>query len=134
MEEEGPQMMRAAALLAFLALLPTGCGESIDYDIEEVAPSAFLSGEDEHGAGEHHHEEGEEGYGEEAGHDEEIVDDHPEGMHVHEAGVRNHGTQWFFNQPWAATFVWGKMLRDGIVLLVLAASVSLLPVILRKRR
>jgi len=132
---------RAALLPAFLALLATGCGESINYDIEEVAPAAYLSGEDDACTDpSHHHEEGEEGHGgdehgEEAGHgDESVIDDHPAGMHIHGTGVRNHGTQWFFNQPWAASFVWGKMLRDGIILLVLALSVALLPVILRKRR
>ena len=42
------------------------------------------------------------------------------GSPMHAPGQRNMSTAWFFNQPWAATFVWGKMIRDSLLLLVLA--------------
>ncbi|MEN8209514.1 MAG: hypothetical protein ABFR50_09720, partial [Candidatus Fermentibacteria bacterium] len=54
--------------------------------------------------------------------------------HVHDAGQRNHGTGWFFNQPWAATFIWGKMFRDSLILLVLSAVVFLVSGYIRKRQ
>jgi hypothetical protein len=46
-------------------------------------------------------------------------------MHQHDAGARNHGTEWFFNQPWAASFIWPKMLRDSVLLAALAAAIYL---------
>jgi hypothetical protein len=39
---------------------------------------------------------------------------------MHAPGQRNMSTAWFFNQPWAARFIWKKMLRDSIVLLVIS--------------
>ena len=42
------------------------------------------------------------------------------GSPMHAPGQRNMSTAWFFNQPWAATFIWGKMVRDSLLLLVLA--------------
>ncbi len=54
--------------------------------------------------------------------------------HVHDAGQRNHGTGWFFNQPWAASFIWGKMVRDSVILLILSAVMLFVPGYLRKRR
>jgi len=54
--------------------------------------------------------------------------------HVHDAGQRNHGTSWFFNQPWAASFIWGKMVRDSLILLVLSAAILVVSGYLRKRR
>ncbi|MFO7626720.1 MAG: hypothetical protein R6V62_05640 [Candidatus Fermentibacteraceae bacterium] len=44
----------------------------------------------------------------------------------HEAGHYCSETRWFFTQPWAAEWYWGKLLRDGLVLLVLAGAVTLL--------
>ena len=54
-------------------------------------------------------------------------------MHLHEAGQRNHGTEWFFNQPWAARFIWGKMVRDSVILIALAAGILFLSRYRRKR-
>jgi len=117
-------MKRFVPFLIGLALAIAGCAERIDYDIEEVAPEDYLRGEEEHLHGEEEH------------HDECCDDVHDEtseleglhaGVHMHESGVRNHGTEWFFNQPWAASFVWGKMLRDTIVLLFLATALFLIP-------
>ena len=119
-------------LAALAVLLACGCTESLNYDIEEVAPAEFLSGEEEDchdpecDGHDHGHDEGE--------HDAGVSDlEEGTGVHRHGAGVRNHGTQWFFNQPWAASFVWGKMLRDSIILVVLAALVLLLPRFARRR-
>lgn len=39
---------------------------------------------------------------------------------MHAPGQRNMSTAWFFNQPWAARFIWGKILRDSIMLLVIS--------------
>jgi len=44
----------------------------------------------------------------------------------HEAGHACSETRWFFTQPWAASWYWDKLLRDGFVLLALAAAVTLL--------
>jgi hypothetical protein len=116
-------MNRAVGVIRLIAfsscvLLPAGmiaCAPAGDYDIAEVAPDSFT------GAGGHDHDE--------AGPDHAGVDsavhETETGLHLHPAGERNHGTTWFFNQPWAATFVWGKMLRDSVVLLALAGGVSL---------
>jgi len=46
--------------------------------------------------------------------------------HHHEAGHVCSETRWFFTQPWAAKWFWGKLLRDGLVLLALAVTVTLL--------
>lgn len=40
---------------------------------------------------------------------------------MHAPGQRNASTAWFFNQPWAARVIWGKMLRDTILLLVISS-------------
>jgi len=109
-------MKRISALLALL-LLMCGCGEKADYDIAEVAPDEHLTGEHAH----HHHH----GHAHAEGEDGRDISGAVENRHVHEAGVRNHGTQWFFNQPWAAPFIWDKILRDSAILLVLAAAVLL---------
>ncbi len=102
----------AAAALVFF----TGC--RTDYDIEEVAPAEFLESSAHDG---HAHEEAASD-----GIDSSSVDEHVEESHaghVHDAGARNHGTQWFFNQPWAAPFVWGKLVRDALIFLLLAVVV-----------
>jgi hypothetical protein len=117
--------MRIRLLLAAALLALSGCVE--DYDVAEVAPGEHLDQE-------HHHEEGD--YCEECHDDhdhahadeEEVLhsgDATPSG-HSHGAGVRNHGTQWFFNQPWAARFIWGKLARDGAIFLLLAGIIFFL--------
>jgi len=109
-----------------------------DYDIEEVADEEYL-GESHHShdlpdslqheeslhdhSGDPEHDAGEEHAGEHKEHPEdEAVSGHQ--MHVHQPGERNHGTEWFFNQPWAAKFIWGKMLRDSVVLILLAGLIT----------
>jgi len=111
--------MRRVVVLLFPAvalLFFTGC--RADYDIEEVAPADFLESSVHE---EHAHEEA---AAEEA--DSSRVDEHVEESHaghVHGAGARNHGTQWFFNQPWAAPFIWGKLVRDALIFLLVAVIV-----------
>ena len=105
-------------LAAALLLLGWGCSRSVDYDIEEVAPKQHVGGDHDH----HHGHEGEHAH-HDCDHDAEAVSGSASSMHVHEAGVRNHGTEWFFNQPWAARFIWGKLARDSAVLLLLAGAV-----------
>lgn len=46
-------------------------------------------------------------------------------IHQHEAGVRNHGTEWFFRQPWSDTVLWGALARDSLILAGLAAAVTM---------
>ena len=132
-------MKYSAALLIVLTALFTSC--RTDYDIDEVASAEYM-GED------HHHDE--DGVHEHADHEEcGIEHDHHEDtheengheasaisgsqMHLHEAGQRNHGTEWFFNQPWAARFIWGKMVRDSVILIALAAGILFLSRYRRKR-
>lgn len=115
--------MRRYPIVTVILLLLASC--RTDYDIGEVAPVEFTGvsvehadscsecSEEEHV---HHHEEAMTG----------IEDVGAPERHVHEAGQRNHGTVWFFNQPWAASFIWGKMLRDSVILVVLAAVILLL--------
>lgn len=107
--------------LLFMLLFSTAC--RTDYDIAEVAPSVHLD-EEHHTADEHaeceDHEESD---------SEHAVDEHVEESHAghnHAVGSRNHGTQWFFNQPWAAPFIWGKLFRDAAIFLVLAAAVFII--------
>jgi hypothetical protein len=141
-------VLRVLAVLAVPCVLSSGCSDSFNYDIEEVAPAEFLSGEEEchdpecadashdheHGEEDHDHAVDEHTHGEEDHDHAEAGDlEHDLGLHTHGAGVRNHGTQWFFNQPWAASFVWGKMLRDSIILLVLALIAFFLPRLARRR-
>lgn len=135
-----------------LMLTSLGCS-GVDYDISEVASDEYLGLTEHHHEGEEHdgecdcEEHSEDGDEHDTGTvgatftnpyprydqsflcvnreaDPELLGD-PEssGLHVHGAGERNHGTGWFFNQPWAATFIWGKMVRDSIILLLLAAAV-----------
>ncbi len=129
-------MKQLIPLATVLLLLIPGCADRISYDIEEVAPAGFLSGEEEHDhdtctVAEHDHDHEEDL----AAHDSlTLTETYDLGLHQHGTGVRNHGTQWFFNQPWAASFVWGKMLRDSIILLMLATSLFLLPRFRKKRK
>lgn len=105
-------------LLVSVLMIAAGCVE--DYDVAEVAPAEHL--DEEH---DHHYED--------EHHDEDVDPDHsaPSG-HSHGAGVRNHGTQWFFNQPWAARFIWGKLVRDAVIFLALGGILFYLTG--RKRR
>jgi len=124
-------------LLLVISLLSLMSSCRTDYDIGEVAPESFegeacdhshtgqAGPEDEHS--EHRHSEEHE-----QGSDTEGLSGSE--MHFHEPGQRNHGTAWFFNQPWAASFVWGKMLRDSVVLVVLALTVYLGSGYRRRRR
>lgn len=131
-------MRLLVAVLVTAVLLPMAC--KTDYDIEEVASSEYL--------GTDHHDEHDECDDSDHEHDADTVepgsvhqesDEHDSSeitgsdRHVHEAGARNHGTGWFFNQPWAATFIWGKMVRDSVILLILAAAILVVSGYLRKR-
>ncbi len=126
-------MIRYTFLFTVVFLSFSGC--RTDYDIADVAPAEFLeSGEDQEHLHEHTHEEIADEHDEHAHHehiDGEIVDEHSIDQHVeashaghdHASGTRNHGTQWFFNQPWAAPFIWGKLFRDSVIFLGLAVAV-----------
>ncbi len=131
--------MKYLKLIILLTLISlTGC--RIDYDIEEVAPPEHLGEIHEHdhtGAEteeEHHDHDSDTAEvcpvcGEI--HDQENVHEYDStaisgsNRHVHEAGARNHGTEWFFNQPWGARFIWSKMIRDTVILVILAALILL---------
>jgi len=123
-------MRRNSLFLTVFAvpLLLTSC--FTDYDVAEVAPQEFLDSESNSGqTADHSHADGAdcEECAEETGHtvDAAMEADQAGGPsgHSHGSAERNHGTQWFFNQPWAAPFIWGKLLRDGIVFLVMAAGI-----------
>lgn len=104
-------------------LLFTGC--QTDYDIADVASAEFLDSE-EHVSHDHDNSDGE---CVEESHEELSVNDHVEDSHAghdHAPGASNHGTQWFFNQPWAAPFIWKKLFRDGGIFLALAVAVFII--------
>lgn len=131
---------RVSPALLLGACLLLACAE-VDYDIAEVASPAYLGLEEEHD-----HEHSAEHSGTEAttmnpyplydastlcirreSPPEELVGAETDSeMCIHASGERNHGTEWFFNQPWAASFIWGKILRDSLILLVLAGGILLL--------
>ena len=126
--------MKYLTLIILLVLISlTGC--KADYDIQEVAPPEHLTGIDEHEHSDTEHSEHGSEPAEEcpvcSGTDDQDVHEHDEpaitasDRHVHEGGARNHGTEWFFNQPWAARFIWSKIIRDALILSVLAAAVLL---------
>lgn len=117
--------MKYLTLIVLLSLISiTGC--RTDYDIEEVASPEHLGETHEH---DHAHAETEEN------HEHDNAEISGSNRHVHEAGMRNPGTAWFFNQPWAAGFVWSKMIRDSVILLIMAAVVLLASSFrLRKKR
>jgi len=106
-------------LLMISAILMCGCYE--DYDVEEVAPSEHLVSTEGHDCSDD--EPGEHSPIDETS-PEASVPGHSSG-HSHGVGERNHGTQWFFNQPWAAPFIWGKLARDGSVFLALSVVIFL---------
>lgn len=45
--------------------------------------------------------------------------------HLHPTGEQNHGTEWFFNQPWADSEGWGTIARDSAILFAAASCVFL---------
>lgn len=112
-----------------LSMLFFNC--KVDYDIEEIAPQEHLDSDHTEHEHEHEHEHldeedcpeciSEHMEGEESVDVNEQMEDSHAG-HNHDAGARNHGTQWFFNQPWAAPFIWGKLFRDSLVFLGLAIA------------
>ena len=139
-------MRLTAAVLIAASLLFMTC--KADYDIEEVAPSDHLGSAHHHEYDEHdecedsEHVETEHEHEADSAETASVPDESDEhdvletagsDRHIHDAGVRNHGTGWFFNQPWAATFIWGKMVRDIVILLVLSAAVLFVSGYRRKR-
>ncbi len=52
--------------------------------------------------------------------------------HQHQAGHICSETSWFFTQPWAARWFWGKLLRDGLVFLALAGGIFRLTAMRRR--
>ena len=80
-----------------LLVLVLLCGCSLNYDPVDNAPREVLGGECDL---DHEH-------------------------HQHEPGHACSETRWFFTQPWAAQWFWGKLLRDCFVLLALACAVTL---------
>ncbi len=128
-------MKLTVVILISAVLLSLAC--KADYDIEEVAPPEHLGTDHhdeldecehedaEHVESDHEHEAetAEPGSVHEESHEIDVSEISGSNRHVHDAGQRNHGTGWFFNQPWAASFIWGKMLRDSLILLVLAAVI-----------
>jgi hypothetical protein len=113
-----------AALLLFIAC-------RTDYDVAEVAPQNFLDSENLSAQTPEHDQTGgtadeecnEEAAGQTIGTEMEAEQAGGPSGHSHGSGDRNHGTQWFFNQPWAAPFIWGKLIRDGLIFLTLAAGI-----------
>jgi len=100
-----------------------------DHD-EDVCPECDIVHEDEH---EHDHDEDifpecdivheDDDEHEDGIADPEKVDLSTVELHQHDQGVENHGTEWFFNQPWHSSFIWGKMLLNSVILLVLGVIV-----------
>lgn len=139
-------MKLTVAFLISALLLLSAC--RTDYDIQEVATSQHL-GTDHNDDCEECEPEGAEHTRADHEHDtdtaepdllSEETDDHIASVisgtdrHLHDSGQRNHGTGWFFNQPWAASFIWGKMVRDSVILLLMSALILFVSGYLRKRR
>jgi len=132
-------------MIAALLLLPA-C--RTDYDIQEVATPQYLGTDHnddcddcehedaEHAPTDHQHDAdtAETDLPQEESDEDNVSVISGSDRHVHDAGQRNHGTGWFFNQPWAASFIWGKMVRDSVILLVLSAAILVVSGYLRKRR
>jgi|GEM_PF-1044562 len=139
-------------IFLLFSLFSTGCMDRIDYDVDEVASQEHLRGSNltvdqetadtpadldtllTNESGRYDEtflcisaETPVETAGEESIESEST-------LHVHDVGQRNHGTEWFFNQPWAAPFIWPKMIRDTVILIVLAAAVLTLSGILGRKR
>ncbi len=107
--------------LLFTLLVFTAC--RTDYDVAEVAPSEHLD-EEHHAEDEHAECEHSEESDSEHSIDEQVEESHA--GHDHAERTRNHGTQWFFNQPWAAPFIWGKLFRDAAIFLALAVAIFII--------
>ncbi len=138
--------LSAVILVTAVVLLLLTC--KTDYDITEVASPEHLGTDHPHEHDECEHEDAEHGESDHE-HDAETVETgsvHDESLehdasgisgsdrHVHSTGERNHGTEWLFNQPWAASFIWGKMVRDSVILLILAAAILFASGYRRKRK
>jgi len=141
---------RIILLLSFLFC--AGCLENIDYDVEEVADEEHLSGSiltvdqepaDTDPGSDNSLLNSSGRYDEtflcvsgetpvEADGEESIESEST--LHEHDVGQRNHGTEWLFNQPWAAPFIWPKMIRDTVILILLAAAVLTLSTVLGRKR
>jgi len=137
-------MKLTVAALITVVLLSMAC--KVDYDIEEVAAAGEHMVTDNHDECEH--EDAEHAESDHA-HDTDTPESDSEHVessehdasaiglsdrHVHGSGERNHGTGWFFNQPWAASFIWGKMIRDIVILFLLSAAIVFASVYRRKRK
>ena len=118
-------MRAGAVILVSFLILSFAC--KADYDIAEVASPEFLGIVHEEAEAEQ-----DSAPAESQTHDPSQIADTE--RHVHAPGVRNHGTSWFFNQPWAASFIWGKMVRDSIILLILAGVILFASGYRRKHR
>lgn len=53
--------------------------------------------------------------------------------HLHPPGEENHGTEWFFSQPWATPGRWRFMARDSALLASAAAGIMLLSGLRRRK-
>lgn len=136
-------MKPGAVIIIAAVLLSMAC--KADYDITEVASPEHLGTDQHHEHDDCEHEDAETDHVHEAETaepdslheeftDQDVAEISGSSRHVHDAGERNHGTGWFFNQPWAATFVWGKMVRDSVILLILSAVLLLVSGYRRKHR
>lgn len=54
-------------------------------------------------------------------------------VHMHPAGEENHGTEWFFNQPWASRERWRYLARDSALLSGMACGILLISGARRRR-
>lgn len=54
-------------------------------------------------------------------------------LHLHPPGEENHGTEWFFSQPWATPERWRFMVRDSLVLASAAGGIMLLSGMRRRK-
>ncbi|MCD4776140.1 MAG: hypothetical protein K8S15_08860 [Candidatus Aegiribacteria sp.] len=122
----------AVLIIVFFVLLSLAC--KTDYDIAEVASQEYLGATHHHETHDSDHEAVEQDSVDDENHEDDASGIAGTDRHVHDAGQRNHGTGWFFNQPWAASFIWGKMIRDTVILLALAAAVLLVSGYRRKHR
>lgn len=126
--------MKLTAVLIIVSFMLLSLACKADYDIAEVASQEYLGATHHHGTDDSGHEEVEQDSVNEESHVHDTSGIAGTDRHVHDAGQRNHGTAWFFNQPWAASFIWGKMVRDAVILLILAAAVLLVSGYRRKHR
>ncbi len=47
-------------------------------------------------------------------------------VHMHPEGEENHGTEWFFSQPWASRERWRYLARDSALLSGMACGILLI--------